>query len=141
MLRLGVAACIATAVATAAVKLDDAIGVFDVRADRNAALTYRERTYAHPEWYAVTGGVLEAARLWMPERARYRVVFGPDFDPATTPDFSYLFLRGFLLPRRPTRAASAKWAFCYGCPPGLLGDRFEVLARAGPGFVFGRTRP
>ena len=140
LLRLGVVACVLCAVATAAVKLDDALGIFDQRADSNAALTYSQRAHTHPEWLAASGQVLETARLWMPDDARYRVVFGPAFDRQTTADFTHLLLYGFLLPRRPTSSPAAEWAFCFGCDDETLEDRYEVLARHADALAFGRVR-
>ena len=114
------------------------LGIFDLRADNNAASTYSERAHTHPEWFAAAGDVLETARLWMPEDARYRVVFGPRFDRTRSPDFTHLLLYGFLLPRRPTSSEDAKWVFCYGCTDATLGDEFQVLARLEGGPTFGR---
>jgi len=139
--RLGVVACIAAAVATAALKLEDVLGVFDGRADANSAQTYSQRTHTHPEWSPAAGRVLENARLWMPEDATYRVVFGPAFDRHRSSDFTYLLLVGFLLPRRPSTSDSAPWVFCYGCDEHTLGDRFKILSRTAGGPWFGRIVP
>lgn len=136
-LRIGVVVCVVIAVATAAVKLPSALGIFDLRADNNAALTYSQRAHTHPEWFAAAGNLLEDARLWMPEDARYRVVFGPRFDRTRSSDFTHLLLYGFLLPRRPTSSEDAKWVFCYGCTDTTLGDGFQVLARLEGGPMFG----
>ena len=89
MLRVGVVVCIAIAAGTAGAKLRDALGIFDLRADKNAASTYSQRAHTHPEWSLAGGQVLETARLWMPADARYRVVFGPAFDPTRTSDFTH----------------------------------------------------
>lgn len=138
VLTWGVVACVGAALATAVVKLDDALGIFDHRADLNSTYTYAQRTHTHPEWSPVAGRVLEDARLWMPEDARYRVVYGPRFDPAETSDLSHVLMLGFLLPRRPTSSESAEWVFCYGCDSGTLGPRFDVLSAADGGPAFGR---
>jgi len=139
--RLGVVVCIAAAVATAALELEDALGVFDGRADANSEQTYSQRTHTHPEWSPAAGRVLENARLWMPESARYRLVFGPAFDRHRSSDFSYLLLVDFLLPRRPSTSDSAPWVFCYGCDEHTLGDRFKILSRTAGGPWFGRIVP
>jgi hypothetical protein len=141
ILGLGVVACVAAAVWTAATRLNDALGFFDVRADANSSSTYSERAHTHAEWSPASGTVLETARLWMPADARYRVVFGPGFDPVRSPDFTHHFLYGFLLPRQPTRDQSSEWAFCFGCSPGMLGDRYEVLAGGEGWLTFGRLAP
>lgn len=138
-LRLGVVLCVVAATGTAAVRLDDTLGTFDLRADVNATYTYAQRAHTHPEWSAAGGSVLEIARLWMPEDASYRIIYGPRFDEARTSDFTHLFLIGFLLPRRPTASHSAEWAFCYGCTEETLRKRFDVLARVSGGPAFGRV--
>jgi hypothetical protein len=141
LLRAGVVVCVAVAVGTAVLKLPDAIGLFDLRADLNAASSYSHWTHTHREWSPAAGEVLETARLWMPENARYRVVVGPGFDPTRSADFSRQLLYGFLLPRRPTRSEAAEWLICYGCDRETLGDRFELIAEVEGGPTFGRVRP
>lgn len=138
VVRAGVVLCIAVALGTAVVKLPDVLGVFDQRADANSELTYAQRSHTHPEWAPEGGNVLETARLWMPEDAEYRVVFGPDFDRKQTVDFTRHLLVGFLLPRRPTHSASTPWVFCYGCDEQMLGQ-LEVLASVEGGPTFGRV--
>ena len=138
LLRLAVVACVAAAVGTAAVKLPDALGIFDLRADINATSTYSERTHTHREWSPAGGNVLERARLLMPETAQYRVVFGPAWSRSAGADFTHRLLYGFLLPRRPTRAEDVEWVFCYGCDDRTLGDGFEIIAGVVGGPTFGR---
>jgi hypothetical protein len=140
-LRLGVLLCVLAAVATAAVKLDDALGIFDRRADLNSESTYGQRTHTHAEWSPLGGRVLENARLSMPEDARYRIVFGPRWNRARTADFTHQLLVGFLLPRRPTTAPTAKWVFCYGCTASTLGDQFEIVDQVQGGPMFSRRAP
>jgi hypothetical protein len=137
-LRVGVVLCVAVATGTAALRLDDALGIFDLRADINSSLTYSGRTHTHPEWSPAPGRVLETARLWMPRDARYRVVYGPGFDASRTGDFSHQLLYDFLLPRRPTASRAARWVFCYGCDPRVLAD-LDVIAEVPGGPVFGRS--
>lgn len=140
VLRLGVVACVIAGFGTAALKLDDALGLFDLRADLNSTLTYSGRTHTDPEWSPAAGAVLETARLWMPDGARYRVVYGSGFDASRSSDLSHEVVFGFLLPRRPTRSRNARWVLCYGCDRETL-SRLRVLAEAPGGPVFGRTRP
>lgn len=140
-IRLGVVICVGVAVTTAAMRLDDVLGLFDLRADTNAAYTHDQRTHTLPEWGAAGAKVLEAARLWMPEDATYRVVFGREFDGIRSSDFTRHFLPGYLLPRRQTGSDSAEWVFCYGCDDATLGERFEVLSRVDGGPAFGRMLP
>ena len=141
LIRLGVVACVAVSVGTAALKLDDALGIFDLRADLNAASTYSERTHTHREWSASAGDVLETARLRMPEDARYRVVFTPAFDASASADFTHQLLPTLLLPRRPTASEDAEWLFCYGCDESTFDERFQVIAQVEGGPMFGQARP
>jgi hypothetical protein len=140
--RLAVIACVALATALGALRLDEVLGLFDWRADRNAARGYVERLYAD-EGIAGSRSVVEDAIAWMPTDARYRVLVGPhmsvenNFTRLLAPDF----LRFLLLPRRQTQSASAEWLFCYGCDAAELPGRFEVLSNGGNGVRFGRLRP
>jgi len=138
--RLGVVACVGIASLVAAGKLDDAVAIFDFRADLYAAATYRERTYPASPWVAGSARVMEDARLWMPEDAAYRVIHGPDYTPAASSGFEHHFLLGLLLPRAQTQSESSRWVFCYGCSQLSLGERYEVLSDSGNGFVFARRR-
>lgn len=141
LIRLGVVACVAAAVGTAGLKLDDALGIFDLRADLNAASTYSQRTHTHREWSVAAGDVLETARLRMPEDARYRVVLDPSFDASVSADFTRQLLPTLLLPRRQTASEDAEWLFCYGCDESTFDRRFEVIAQVAGGPMFGRARP
>ena len=76
--RIGVVACVAVASLLGAGKLDNALAVFDYRADTNAAATSNERTYPEIEFLPGWARVMEDARLWMPENAAYRVIDGPN---------------------------------------------------------------
>ena len=140
VLAVGVVACLAVAVALVVTKLDDALGLFDQRADTNASFGYEQRAHTYPGWSPAAGRVLEDARLWMPEDAYYRVVETPGFDEAVSADFSRDLLLGFLLPRRPTDSESAEWIICYGCVDGSLGGEFELLSGVEGGPSFGRLR-
>ena len=138
LIRLGVVACVGLACLLGAGRLDDAVAVFDFRADLNARTTYRDRTYPESAWVAGSASVMEDARLWMPEDAEYRVVNGPDFSLLQSSGYGRYFLLGLLLPRTQTDSESARWLFCYGCTGSSLGSRYEVLSDAGIGFLFAR---
>lgn len=141
-LRGAAIACVALAAATAASRADEALGLFDYRADRNARLGYLERLYAD-EGVVLSRRVVEEARARMPPRASYRVVLGPrlEREHRFTRVIVADFLRFFLLPRRRTSSADAEWVVCYGCDPDALGPgRFVVLADGGNGVLFGRLR-
>jgi hypothetical protein len=134
--RLGTLVCVAAAVVVGAFSLDEALGVFDYRADVNASRSYLDRTYGDDGDVVGSRRVVEDAHLWMPEDATYRIVVGAgdaegEYDPVVAPDF----LRYFLLPRR--ESASGPWVFCLGCDVSALGDRFQALSKDGS-VVFGR---
>ena len=65
--------CTVVVAASGLGRLDETLGLFDYRADRNAGLTYLDREYGDRGW-APDRRVIEDARLWMPEDARYRIV-------------------------------------------------------------------
>ena len=137
--RIGVVACVSAACLLGAGHLDDAVAVFDYRADLNAAATFNQRTY--PEIDFLPGGaeVMEDARLWMPDDASYRVVNGPEGS-AYRASSLRTFLLVLLMPRSKTLVESAPWVFCYGCSPSTLGPDYEVLSDSGHGFLFARRR-
>ena len=139
-LRLGVAACVAGACLIGVSRLDNAVAVFDFQADTNAAATFTERSY--PEIAGVPGfqGVVEDARLWMPEDAAFRVVHGPRSIDPTPPSSLATYLDVLLMPRTRTDALSAPWVFCSGCTADSLGGEYEILADSGEGFRFARRR-
>jgi len=140
VIRFGVVLCVGLAVVvTASRYFSDALEGSDFWADRHSALDYMARSVPIETAVGSTK-VVEDARLWMPEDARYRIVAAPDLQGPlqwAAPDF----LAGFLLPRRQTESEDAPWAFCYLCDPAELGDRFEVLSDGGNGVLFGRVRP
>ena len=138
VVRVGVVVCVAVAAYVGAARLEDTIAVFDFRADLNASLTYRDRTYLPGLGLAGDWRVLEDARLWMPSGATYRVVEEPGIN-SETRRYARFFLLGLLLPRRQVDSPSAEYAFCYGCTPSTLGRRFEVLSKSRD-VVFGRFR-
>lgn len=141
VIRAGVVGCVTVGLISGGSRLMGVLGVYDLRADTNSALTYEQRLHTEPNWSPGAGRVLEDARLWMPGDARYRVIVAPGFDAARTHDFSRELLLWYLLPRRPSESTSTDWVFCYGCDEDTLGDRFHVLARADGGPWFGRMGP
>jgi hypothetical protein len=138
--RVGVVAAVAVACLLGAGRLDDAVAVFDFRADANAAASYRERTYPESTWVAGAAEVIEDARLWMPGDAAYRVIHGPRFSLDESSGYGRYFLLTRLLPRTQTASESAPWVFCYGCSRATLGPRYEVLSESREGFLFARRR-
>lgn len=139
-LRAAVVVSVLVACAFGVMKLDDALGVFDLRADSNSAISYRERTQSIAPLIAGSRKVMEDGRLWMPEDATYRVVFGSHYERMGFSDWARYYLNGLLLPRRQTDSVSARWIFCYSCDSSRLGRGFEVLSADGRGLWFGQMR-
>lgn len=137
-IRAGVVACVALTSITAVLKLDDALGLHDLRADTHSAWSYEQRTglLAGP---SEDEEVIEEARLRMPRSATYRVVVGPRVDASATRSHTRHMLPWLLLPRRQTVSPFAEWVFCFGCRREVLGERFVVLARTSDGLLFGRV--
>jgi len=135
--RIGVVVCVAVAAYIGAGRLDDTIAVFDFRADLNASLTYRDRTYLPGDGLAGDWRVLEDARLWMPEDASYDVVFGSPTLERRFGNVAY-FLYILLWPRAQAAGPDARWVFCYGCTRSTLGPGHEVLSDSGKGLLFAR---
>ena len=136
-IRAGVVVCVVVVAASGLGRLDETLGLFDYRADRNAGLTYLDREYGDRGW-APDRRVIEDARLWMPHDVTYRIVLGAEWnnlDGLVAADF----LRYFLLPRRDTESASAPWVFCYDCELSER-DGFDVLSEGRDGIRFGRIR-
>jgi len=138
-IRAGVVLCVLAAALGGLARLDETLGLFDWRADRNASLTYLDREYGDRGW-ALDRRVIEDGRLWMPRDAEYGIVLGASWDNLDG-QVAADFLKYFLLPRREVDADSAPWVFCYGCDVAGLGDGFEALSRGRDGIVFGRVRP
>jgi hypothetical protein len=136
-IRAGVVVCAVAAGVAGLGRLDETLGLFDWRADRNASLTYLDREYGDRGW-ALDRRIIEDARLWMPPDAEYGIALGPRWDNLDG-QVAADFLKYFLLPRKETSAASAPWVFCYGCDVGELGS-FEVLSRGRDEILFGRRR-
>jgi hypothetical protein len=137
-IRVGVVACVAAACLVGAGRLDNAVAVFDFRADANDAATFTDRTYPEIDTLPGAARVMEDARLWMPEDATYDVVFGrPSLERSFGNVAYFLFI--LLWPRAQVHAQDdAPWVFCYGCTPSTLGPGYEVLSDSGRGLLFAR---
>jgi len=139
LVRVGVVLSICVAGIAGIAKLNDALGFFDARADRNSTLGYVDRTYPSAEWIAGDPDVLEAARRQIPPDARYRVVTGSRFSQQGYAAFAPYFSKNVLLPSRQTTSESAPWVLCYGCVLSDLDERFELLAGTPPRLILGRV--
>ena len=95
-IRAGVVVCVLVAALGGLARLDETLGLFDWRADRNASLTYLDREYGDRGW-ALDRRVIEDARLWMPRDAEYGIVLGPRWDNLDG-QVAADFLKYFLLP-------------------------------------------
>jgi hypothetical protein len=127
-IRVGVIACVAAAGLLGAGRLDDAVAVFDFHADANYAATFNDRMYPEIDSLPGAAPVLEDARLWMPEDASYRVVFGsPDVERGHS---NVRYFLDILLWPRAQQAGDASWVLCYGCGPRTLGPGHEVLSQS-----------
>jgi hypothetical protein len=138
--RIGVVACVAAAALAGAGRLDTALAVFDFRADANHTATFLERTYPEIDILPGASEVLEDARLWMPDDARYRVVYG---SPSLERRFGNVAFFLFILmwPRSQDQSGPAPpWTFCYRCTGSSLGPEWEILADSGQGLLFARRR-
>jgi hypothetical protein len=122
-------------------RLDDVVAIFDFRADAHAGATFVARTYPESEWVAGSAQVLDDARLWIPENARYRVVEGRRQSIAESSGYGRHFLRTLLLPREETSSETAPWVLCYACTADTLGPGYEVLSESANGFLLLRRRP
>ena len=137
-IRAAVVACVALTSVIAVLKLDDALGLYDARADRQSAWSFEQRNglLAGPPEHEE---VIEEARLRMPLAATYRVVLGPQADRTAAPNYTRHMLPWLMLPRRQTQSSMAEWVFCFGCRPETLGRRFVTHARTSDGLLFGRV--
>jgi hypothetical protein len=130
LVRLGVALCVAIAVAVGLVFFAKAVDKLGVDASANAEANTDDRALAGGTSLGVAQEALIEARGLIPERAAYRLVLGPD---ATNIG---QFARYFLMPRRPS--ADARWVLCYGCDLSSLDADLEVLWRDDAGNAVGR---
>jgi hypothetical protein len=135
--RVGVIACV---VLTLAVTLrwlfHDALPGQDHWASLNSSETYAQRTFPSDEFIG-SGHVAEAARLWMPRSATYRVLVGSKYKGSPWDWAAPNFLAGFLFPRK-RDDAHGQWVLCLGCDVSSLGSGFHSLSDGGNGVVFGR---
>jgi hypothetical protein len=134
---IGVLVVVLLSVVAGATRLDEALGLLDWTADRNAARGYLDRTFADDGLVIEDRRVIEDARLWMPENATYRIVVGRRMPSVRFGDVAPDFLRYFLLPRR--ESTDSRYVICLDCEPSDLGGDVEVLSR-GRATIFGRSR-
>jgi hypothetical protein len=133
VVRLGVAACVAVAVALGVVYLVRAVDELGEIASTNAALNYDDREFAGGNSLVADKGALYQARALIPEDGRYRVLTGSPVAGETELTQQYIdqFARYFLMPRRP--APDAPWIICYGCDTAAIGEPTSVVWANGGG--------
>jgi hypothetical protein len=130
---------VAAAALVGAGRLDTALAVFDFQADSNYSATFVERTYPEIDTLPGASKVMEDARLWMPEDASYRVIFGsPSLERRLGNVAYFLFL--LMWPRNQSPIEPAPWVFCYRCAHSSLGPEWEILSDSGQGLLFARRR-
>ena len=127
--RLGAVAFVALLLITSLFRLfDDALPGQDHWATLNSSETYAQRTFPSDQFIG-SARVAEAARLWMPRNARYRISVGPQYVRTPWGYAAPSFLTGFLLPRHRVLGGPAPWVICIRCDRAALGPSFDVLSR------------
>jgi hypothetical protein len=137
--RVGVTACVALTFLVATFRLfDDALPGQNHWATLQARATYAERNFPSDAFIG-SARVIDAARLWMPSDATYRIVLGPNLGNSPLAYAAPTFITQFLFPRHRDDSPSTRWVICIGCDVVSLGKRFEPLAKGANGVVFGRV--
>lgn len=131
--RVGVAACVAVAIAFGLVYFVRTVDRLGDAADTNAVANYDDREFAGGNSLVVDKRALYQARALIPDDGSYRIVPGPRVEGATELTEPYIdqFARYFLMPRRPDPEAG--WIICYGCDPSQLEARATVVWDGGAG--------
>jgi hypothetical protein len=115
--------------------------VFDARADHYARLSSADLAYGYQQSADLwpPRDVLDHALTAMPERATFRIAFGPEWRRGRTRWTNELtagFLRFFLFPRR--EGPTGEWVFCFACDESRLEGRLVVMFESADGLRFGR---
>jgi hypothetical protein len=139
VVRVGVAATVAVAVALGLVYFVRAVDELGEQASAHAAANYDDREFGGGNSLVVDKRALYEARALIPPDGSYRVVPGPNVVGATELTEPYIdqFARSFLMPRRPS--PDADWILCYGCDPNLLEVPTDVVWDGGGGISIRRT--
>lgn len=139
VVRAGTLTCVAVVLVLCALRLDEALGLYDQRADENAAQGYLDRLYGEPFNIIGSRRVIVDALLRIPPDSEYRVVRGaarlrvgrPDVTRELGPEFA----RYILLPRRQTDSSGADWILCYGCARPEIGPEYVIVSDGGNGIL------
>jgi hypothetical protein len=138
--RVGVASCLAAAVAVGAVYFVKAIDQLGDTASSNSSLAYDDREIAGGNSIIVDQTAAYESRSLIPVTASYRFASGNGLRKKTnlTETFAEGWFRYFLMPRRPR--PDARWVICYGCDTTSFGGAFEVRWKDGLGISIGRLQ-
>jgi hypothetical protein len=136
--RVGVAFCLAAAVAIGAFYYVKAVDRLGDTASSNSSLAYDDREIAGGNSIIVDQTAAYEARRLIPVTASYRFAFGDGLRAKTnlTETFAAGWFLYFLMPRR-TRT-DARWVICYGCDTTNFGGAFEVRWQDRLGISIGR---
>ena len=113
--RLVVVFCVAVMVGAVGLRYEEAFRFVNQQARSNASLDYVDRQLGAGNSVVPDQGLLLEARGWIPEDGTFAVAVG-DRPPGWTDltgDFTEMFARYFLLPRR--AAPDAPWILCLAC--------------------------
>jgi hypothetical protein len=138
--RVGVAFCVAGAVAIGAVYYVKAVDRLGDTASSNSSLAYDDREIAGGNSIIVDQTAAYEARSLIPVTASYRFALGDGLRSKTnlTETFAGDWFRYFLMPRRPR--PDARWVICYGCDTANFGGAFEVRWKDRFGISIGRLQ-
>jgi hypothetical protein len=138
--RVGVAFCLAAAVAVGAVHYVKAVDQLGDTASSNSSLAYDDREIAGGNSIIVDQTAAYEARGLIPVTSSYRLVVGDRLREKTelTTTFAEGWLRYFLMPRRPR--PDAHWVICYGCDTTNLDGAFELRWKDQEGISIGRLQ-
>jgi hypothetical protein len=138
--RVGVASCLAAAVAIGAVYYVKALDQLGDTASSNSSLAYDDREIAGGNSIIVDQTAAYEARGLIPVTSSYRLVVGDRLREKTelTTTFAEGWFRYFLMPRR--ARPDALWVICYGCDTKSLDGAFELRWKDQKGISIGRLQ-
>jgi hypothetical protein len=132
LVRLGVAGCVAVAVALGLVYFVRAVDRLGGDASRNAAASFDDRELGGGAALGIDPEALYVARSWIPKDGSYRFVAAPNAVGGTAE-----FVQFFLMPRRVEQ--DARWVFCYRCDLARVGGDVQVVWQNDAGIAVGRV--
>jgi hypothetical protein len=127
-------ALVAVALATALVRLPDAVHALNNQAAHNAQLSAQDRDLELARALGISEQFVLSAERLVPPGSSFAVETGPPTSLAVTALPSYL--QDLLFPRFET-TGEPDWLLCYGCDLARWRSRLHVAWRSGP-LVIGR---